>query len=68
MTKSEIAGADRLRNAPIGTKAPAIMGGHWIKVELGWKWFCGDTFPTVGGDWDGNLIYPEAEAPREEKP
>lgn len=57
----ELAGSDRLRNAPLGTKAPALMGGYWIKVANGWKWFCGDTFPTVGGDWDGSLIYPDAQ-------
>lgn len=50
--------SDRLAKAPIGTKAPAVMGGHWVKVELGWKWFCGDTFPRPGGDWNGKLIEP----------
>lgn len=35
---------------PLGTKAHAIMGGHWIKVERGWKWHCGSTFPTPGAD------------------
>lgn len=50
---------DRLADAPIGTKAPAFIGGHWIKVERGWKWHCGDTFPRPGGDWDGRLIYPD---------
>lgn len=35
---------------PIGTKALALMGGHWIKTERGWKWHCGDTFPTPGAD------------------
>lgn len=35
---------------PIGTKAKAVMGGHWIKVKLGWKWCTGATFPTPGGD------------------
>lgn len=38
------------RDYPIGTKAFAVMGGHWIKTELGWKWCTGDTFPTPGGD------------------
>lgn len=33
---------------PIGTKAHDFMGGYWIKVESGWKWHCGDTFPTPG--------------------
>lgn len=49
----------RLNAAPIGTKAPAIMGGHWIKTAGGWKWFCGSTFPRPGGDWTGGLVYPE---------
>lgn len=35
---------------PIGTKAHAVMGGHWIKTERGWKWHCGDTFPSPGAD------------------
>jgi hypothetical protein len=35
---------------PIGTKALAINGGHWIKVERGWRWCTGDTFPTPGGE------------------
>lgn len=34
---------------PIGTKAHAIMGGHWTKTGRGWKWWCGDTFPGPGG-------------------
>lgn len=49
-------------NAPLGTKAPAIMGGAWCKVEGGWKWNgpdgSGSTFPTPGGDWTGDLIVP----------
>jgi hypothetical protein len=35
---------------PLGTKAHAVMGGYWIKVERGWKWCNGDTFPTPGAD------------------
>lgn len=35
---------------PIGTKAHAIMGGHWTKTALGWKWCTGATFPTPGGE------------------
>lgn len=60
-----------LQNAPIGTKAPSIYGGHWSRTERGWKWSTGDTFPCVGGDWNGELIPPttqvEAAAP-EAKP
>lgn len=36
---------------PIGTKAYAVMGGHWEKTGRGWKWCTGATFPTPGGDW-----------------
>lgn len=50
--------SNRLHNAPLGTKAPAIGGGHWVKVATGWRWWCGDTFPRPGGDWDGSLQYP----------
>lgn len=50
-----------LDNAPLGTKAPAIMGGHWERVEGGWKWCTGSTFPRPGGDWDGRLIQPEPQ-------
>jgi hypothetical protein len=52
-----------LENAPLGTKAPAIIGGHWVKVTTGWKWHMGDTFPRPGGDWTGELIAPTAPAP-----
>ena len=38
------------KDYPIGTKAYASSGGHWIKTERGWKWFCGSTFPTPGAD------------------
>jgi len=51
-------------NAPEGTRAPAIMGGAWCKMENGgWKWNgpdgCGGTFPNPGGDWTGELIAPD---------
>ena len=45
-------------NAPLGTKAPDIYGGHWVKTKHGWKWHTGDTFPRPGGDWTGELIAP----------
>lgn len=49
-----------IHNAPIGTKAPAIMGGHWYRIKHGWKWNgpdgSGGTFPRPGGDWTGELI------------
>jgi len=35
---------------PVGTKAHACIGGHWLKTARGWKWCTGDTFPTPGGD------------------
>ena len=50
---------ERLERAPIGTKAPSIMGGYWEKTQHGWKWCNGSTFPTPGGDWNGKLIHPE---------
>lgn len=46
-------------SVPCGTKAPAIMGGWWYKLENGWKWNGpdgnGGTFPGPGGDWDGTF-------------
>lgn len=48
-----------LESVPLGTKAPNILGGYWIKVPLGWKWCDGATFPRPGGDWDGKFILPE---------
>jgi len=47
---------------PIGTKAYAFSGGYWIRVEGGWKWWCGSTFPRPGGDARGNCV----ELPRKE--
>jgi hypothetical protein len=47
-----------LSEYPLGTKARAIGGGHWVKVERGWKWFNGSTFPRPGGDWDGCVEIP----------
>lgn len=44
---------------PVGTKAAAIMGGHWIKTERGWKWCTGATFPTPGGDASGMVCLPK---------
>lgn len=48
---------------PVGTKAPAIMGGRWYRTERGWKWNgpdgSGGTFPTPGGDSDGTVILPQ---------
>lgn len=56
---------ERLRDAPIGTRAPAHGGGAWLKTPRGWKWngpdSSGGTFPTPGGDWDGRLQPLDAE-------
>lgn len=41
---------------PLGTKAYAYNGGYWIRVENGWKWHCGDTFPQPGADAFGECI------------
>jgi hypothetical protein len=47
---------------PIGTKAKAIMGGHWIKKERGWSWNAnGPSFPTPGGDNSGEVCLPECK-------
>lgn len=35
---------------PLGTIAYSINGGHWTRTGGGWKWHCGSTFPTPGGD------------------
>jgi hypothetical protein len=36
---------------PLGTKVMALMGGHWLRVERGWKWMPnGGTFPNPGSD------------------
>lgn len=55
-----------LQRAPLGTKAPAIGGGYWLKVADGWKWFNGDTFPSPGGDWDRTLVLPTVHTARPE--
>jgi len=67
---SEPLSADQVSSlilAPIGTKAPAIMGGWWYRTERGWKWNgpdgCGSTFPRPGGDWDGTFIPPSSNDP-----
>lgn len=33
---------------PMGTRAYAFDGGYWQRVEHGWKWQNGSTFPTPG--------------------
>lgn len=41
---------------PIGTRAYAFNGGHWQRVERGWKWCSGDTFPTPSADAIGKCV------------
>jgi hypothetical protein len=41
---------------PLGTKAYACTGGYWRRVRRGWKWYCGDTFPSPGADAIGACI------------
>ena len=48
-----------LNELPEGTKAKALGGGHWVKNKRGWKWCTGATFPNVGGDWDGTVLFPK---------
>lgn len=48
-----------LENAPLGTKAPAINGGAWVRSVRGWIWngsTTGASFNRPGGDWDGRLL------------
>ena len=51
---------------PIGTKAHSYNGGYWVRVERGWKWCTGDTFPTPGGEAVGMCI--ELPAKKSERP
>jgi hypothetical protein len=41
---------------PSGTKAHAIDGGCWLRVQNGWMWHTGDTFPTPGADAMGKCV------------
>jgi len=45
-------GIDRpWKDYPVGTRAHAVNGGHWMKIESGrWRWCTGSTFETPGGD------------------
>lgn len=57
-----------LASCPIGTEAPAVGGGCWTKTKRGWQWgFSGGTFPTPGGDWNGELIAPRTERRKGER-
>lgn len=44
-----------LKDYPLGSKFRAINGGYWERVENGFKWCTGNTFPNLGGDWDGTV-------------
>jgi hypothetical protein len=53
-----------IEDYPIGSKFPAIMGGHWYKVsKRGYKWNGpdggGGVFPGIGGDNSGTVILPD---------
>ena len=49
------------KDYPVGTKAKAVTGGYWIRVERGWRWFNGSTFPTPGGDASGEVSLPDTQ-------
>lgn len=65
---AQVGAALTLENAPLGTKAPSLNGGHWTRVEQGWKWCTGSTFPRPGGDWNGRLIAPVAQEASQDDP
>jgi hypothetical protein len=50
-----------IKEYPLGTKYKNIMGGYWIRVELGFKWCTGSTFSNVGGDWTGEVSVPDVK-------
>lgn len=45
-----VAWRGRRGDYPIGTKALHFNGGHWTRVDNGWQWNGGDTFPRPGPD------------------
>ena len=48
---------------PLGTRALALMGGHWLKTDRGWQWMPnGSTWPTPGGD-AFDVMVPIIDAP-----
>lgn len=56
----EIIADKSINDYPNGTKFPSISGGYWLKVDrYAFKWCTGDTFPRVGGDWNGKVILPK---------
>lgn len=56
----KVQGTNEWAKYPVGTKAFASGGGHWTKIaDNKWKWHCGSTFPTPGGDFAGLVEYPD---------
>lgn len=49
---------------PVGTKARAVTGGHWVKTLWGWKFNTGDYFPAPGADALDVSLPDEIELPR----
>lgn len=56
-----------IREYPIGTKFPSLNGGHWVRVKRGFKWCSGAVFPSVGGDWNGEVILHEQQEQKNER-
>lgn len=48
-----------LAEAPEGSKAISVCGGHWLKMERGWRWCTGSVFPRPGADWIGTIVLPK---------
>jgi hypothetical protein len=46
---------------PVGTKAMALMGGYWTRIERGWQWMGGSIFPRPGAD-AFDVVLPPARA------
>jgi len=53
-----------IEDYPVGSKFPAIMGGHWYKLSKNrYQWNGpgggGGIFPGIGADNDGTVILPD---------
>ena len=51
---------------PVGTKARGCFGGHWLRVEGGWRWmggteYAGGVFPVPGAEAVGECVQLPAE-------
>lgn len=55
MTHTWVQADKPAKEYPIGTLFKALMGGYWIRLNSGFKWCNGSTFPNVGGDWTGEV-------------